>query len=120
MESAEFPAVSHDVSSVMSNKLGIPVFELFELVSQFGYPRDICVNVDRESDVRRKAWLPVSRSEHDTQPPPSNCRRFYLLRSEVRKSESVYGSSVLVTGRVYLYAVVLLFVYSWRDDWKCT
>ena len=33
MESAEFPTVSHDVSSAMLNKLGIPMFELFSLVS---------------------------------------------------------------------------------------
>jgi len=78
------------------------------------------VNVDRESDVRRKAWLPASRSEHDIKSPPSECRRFCLLTSEVRKSESVYRSSVLVTGRVYLCVVVLLFVCSRRDGLKCT
>ena len=78
------------------------------------------MDVDRESDVRRKALLPVSLSEHDIKSPPSKRRRFYLLRSEVTISESVYGSCVLVTGRVYLCAAVLLFVYSWRDDWKCT
>jgi hypothetical protein len=33
MESATFPTVSHDVSCGTLNKLGIPVFELFSLVS---------------------------------------------------------------------------------------
>jgi len=33
MESAAFLTVSHDISSSMLNKLGIPVFELVSLVS---------------------------------------------------------------------------------------
>jgi hypothetical protein len=33
MDSAEFPTLSHDVSFGTLNKLGIPVFELFSLVS---------------------------------------------------------------------------------------